>query len=171
MRKLVMIGAVALSLCLVGMEEAFACHRGGCGGGGCGGGHRGHGRCGHGGGCGGGYCGGGHCGGGGCGGGVCASGGYGMPHHAYATEAPAYLVVNLPENAQLTVEGTATTSTSAVRTFQTPALQYGQSYTYTLRADMGRACVMTGVPQPVTVRPGQTTRVSLEIPAGAVASR
>src|SRR5262245_15542099 len=168
MRKLVMIGAVALSLCLLGMEEAWGCHGGGCGGhrGGCGG-HRGHGRCGHGGGCGHG----GHCYGGGCGGGHCAVGGYGGTHHAYATEAPAYLVVNLPENAQLTVEGTATTSTSAVRTFQTPPLQYGQSYSYTLRADMGRACVMTGVPQPVTVRPGQTTRVSLEIPAGAVASR
>src|SRR5215831_6497652 len=115
MRKLVMIGAVALSLCLLGMEEAWGCHGGGCGGRGHRGGCRGHGRCGHGGcGYGGGY-------GSGCGGGHCAVGGYGT-HHAYATEAPAYLVVNLPENAQLTVEGTATTSTSAVRTFQTPPL-------------------------------------------------
>jgi uncharacterized protein (TIGR03000 family) len=169
MRKLVMIGAVALSLCLLGMEEAWGCHRGGCGGGG---GHRGHGRCGHG-GCG--HGGGGHCYGGGygggCGGGHCAGGGYGMPHHAYASEAPAYLVVNLPENAQLTVEGAATTSTSAVRTFQTPPLEYGQSYTYTLRAEVERDGVMSGVTQTVTVRAGQTTRVSLEVPAGAVASR
>ena len=164
MRKLVMIGAVALSLCLLGMEEAWGCHGGGRGG--CGGGHRGHGRCG------GGGCGHGGCGyGGGCGGGHCAVGGYGGTHHAYATEAPAYLVVNLPENAQLTVEGTATTSTSAVRTFQTPPLEYGQSYSYTLRAEVERDGVMTGVTQTVTVRAGQTTRVSLEVPAGAVASR
>jgi uncharacterized protein (TIGR03000 family) len=151
MRKLVMFGAVALALSLWAAEQVSA--HGRCGG---------HGRCGHHG------CGGGYCGGGGCAGGVCGV----MPHHAfYDGESPGMLIVNLPADARLTFDGVATTSTSAQRTFRTPPLQTGQDYTYTLRAEVNRDGVTSEVTQVVTVRAGETTRISLEIPATGVAAR
>jgi len=162
MRKLVMFGAVALALCLWATDEVSARH-GRCGGHGRGH-HRGHHGCGH-------HGCGSYCGGGGCAGGVCG-GMPGMHHHAfYDGDAPGTLIVNLPADARLTFDGVATTSTSEQRTFRTPPLQTGQDYTYTLRAEVNRDGVSSGVTQVVTVRAGQTTRISLEIPATGVASR
>jgi uncharacterized protein (TIGR03000 family) len=60
---------------------------------------------------------------------------------ALATAAPAQapdriarVVIKLPADARLTVDGQATRSTGAVRRFQSPALEPGKTYTYTFVA-------------------------------------
>ncbi len=87
--------------------------------------------------------------------------------------APAALVVSLPADATLTINGVATSQTSDVRRFATPTLTAGQTFYYTLTAEVVRdGQTLTSV-QTVTVRAGETTAVS--IPAEqfglAVASR
>ncbi|MCI0460152.1 MAG: TIGR03000 domain-containing protein [Gemmataceae bacterium] len=150
-------------------------YRGGCGGGGCytggysGGGYGG----GYGGGCSTGHCGpvsgGMICGPGGCHAGH-ASLGAGGTLMASTTPAPASLVVTLPADARLTIDGNQTTSTSGERTFVTPDLQQGRNFQYTLVAEVNRGGERQTVTQRVTVRAGEETRVQLQIPA-AVASR
>lgn len=88
-----------------------------------------------------------------------------MPKGKEEVSAPATIVVTLPAGAKLTVDGNVTTSTAAVRTFVTPAIETGSDYVYTLRAEVEGA-VET---QTVTVRGGQTTNVSFS--NAAVASR
>jgi len=85
--------------------------------------------------------------------------------------APATIVVSLPADARLTVDGNATRSTSDRRTFVTPALESGETYMYTLRAEVvvdGQASVQT---QEVAVRAGQTTDVTFNFTSQGVASR
>ncbi|MBM3993893.1 MAG: TIGR03000 domain-containing protein [Planctomycetes bacterium] len=81
--------------------------------------------------------------------------------------APATIVVNLPANARLTVDGVATTSTSERRTMVTPALEVGESYVYTFRAEVGGQFQT----QQVTVRGGETSTVLFQFPSQGVASR
>src|SRR5437660_8606136 len=52
--------------------------------------------------------------------------------------APATIVVSLPAEAKLTIDGNATRSTSARRVFTSPALEMGQEYVYSLRAEIIR---------------------------------
>ncbi|HEY7157616.1 MAG TPA: TIGR03000 domain-containing protein [Gemmataceae bacterium] len=171
---------------------------GGCGygGGGCGYG----GGCGFGGGYGGGYvmggcssCGGGYGGGfgggyvmggcstcgtgggyvmggvGGCPGGVCTLGG--TTTVAQADVNAATLVVTLPEDARLTIEGEETTSTSAQRVFVSPTLQAGKQYEYTLEAKVLRDGKVQTATRKVTVRPGEVSTVELKLPAASVAAQ
>ena len=77
--------------------------------------------------------------------------------------APATIVVSLPADAKLMVDGVATTATSASRTFATPVLSAGQTYHYTFIAEVVRDGQKLTATQPVTVRAGQTSQV--EIPA------
>jgi uncharacterized protein (TIGR03000 family) len=75
------------------------------------------------------------------------------------TSLPATIVVTLPAEARLTVDGTITSSTSERRTFITPELQTGTDYVYTFTAEVvreGRSVIET---QQVTVRGGETTNV------------
>lgn len=83
----------------------------------------------------------------------------------------ASIVVNLPANARLTIDGQATTSTGSLRVFRTPALEQGHSYTYTLRAEIEREGRTETVSHQVVVRPGEQTRLDIAIPAEGVASR
>ena len=132
------------------------------------------------GGCWGGYS----CGGYGCGGcGGYAYGGYGYSGWGYASssayssgsyvaanQAPATLIVSLPADAKLTIDDAATTSTSAQRVFVTPNLPTGQQFHYTLKAEAmvdGKPIAFSEV---VTVKAGESTRVTLT-PPGGVASR
>jgi uncharacterized protein (TIGR03000 family) len=153
-----------------------ACHRHGGGrhGGHCGGGYAcGGGGCGHGGGCGGGYCMGGGYGGGGCAGGVCYGpmGGDGTAVvMASSTEAPATIVVNLPEDARLTIDGNPTTSVTDRRVFVSPSLATGRDFHYTLKAKVTRDGEPMTVEKTVTVRAGEETHVTLDVPT-RVASR
>jgi uncharacterized protein (TIGR03000 family) len=85
--------------------------------------------------------------------------------------APATVVVTLPADARLFVDGNATTSTSERRTFVTPNLETGWNYTYTIRAEVvrdGRTMVQT---EQVNVRGGQTTNVPFSFSSQGVASR
>ncbi|MGH7172917.1 MAG: TIGR03000 domain-containing protein [Gemmataceae bacterium] len=175
MKKFVLIVAVVAMALLVDSQLASArrgggggCGGGGCGGGGCGGGYM-MGGCGMG-GCGMSYGGGYTMGGGGCPGGVCNVGGGGTVV-AQATSTEATLVVTLPEDATLTIDGENTTSTSANRVFVSPALEQGKEYEYTLKAKVvrdGKPQIITAL---VTVRPGETSQVELKIPAAGVAAQ
>jgi uncharacterized protein (TIGR03000 family) len=75
-------------------------------------------------------------------------------------------VVTLPTEASLTIDGTATTSTSSVRRFETPPLQVGQTYSYTLEAKDGDGTDR----KTITVRAGEETAVTLA-PTRAVSAR
>jgi uncharacterized protein (TIGR03000 family) len=75
--------------------------------------------------------------------------------------APATLIVSLPADAKLVIDDTLTSSTSAERTFVTPALTPGADYKYTLKADVTRNGQTVHVEEKVTVRAGEETRVSL----------
>jgi uncharacterized protein (TIGR03000 family) len=110
-------------------------------------------------------------GGGGCAGGVCAVGGSTSALALFGGGTEAKLIVNLPEDATLTIDGESTTSTSAQRVFVTPALEQGKEYEYTLKAQVLR----DGKPQiataRVTVRPGETSQIELKVPAAGIAAQ
>jgi len=83
----------------------------------------------------------------------------------------AVMVVELPQDATLTVDGTATTSTSANRVLVTPVLEAGRTYNYTLTAQVMRDGVLQTVSRQVAVRAGEETRVNLELPVATVVAR
>jgi uncharacterized protein (TIGR03000 family) len=85
--------------------------------------------------------------------------------------APATLIVTLPADAHLTVDGNATRSTSSVRTFISPPLTPDRDYRYTLKADFQRDGKPVTVSKAVTVRAGQETRVNLASAPNEVASK
>lgn len=134
-----------------------------------------------------GYYGGGCCG---CYGGGYYGSGYGGGYYGYGggyyggaivpapvasgpaqSSTPATIVVNLPADARLIVEGMVTQSTGTRRTFVSPALPPGQSYVYTIRAEIaanGRTSTQT---QEVIVRGGETSNVTFNLSSGTIASR
>jgi len=84
---------------------------------------------------------------------------------------PATIVVTLPADARLTVDGNTTTSTSGIRTFISPALEQGAEYVYAIQAEItrdGRSVVET---QNVTVRAGEVTNVPFTFPAQDIVIR
>jgi uncharacterized protein (TIGR03000 family) len=88
-----------------------------------------------------------------------------------STEAPATIVVSLPADARLLVDGNATTSTTASRTLVTPALQFGSSYIYNMTAEIVREGRTISETQQVTVRGGETATIQFSFPTQTVASR
>jgi uncharacterized protein (TIGR03000 family) len=82
-------------------------------------------------------------------------------------EAPATLVVRLPADAKLTIEGAPTTSTNDVRWFISPPLQAGKDYQYTLKAEVTRDGKKVERTREVTVRAGQQNEVTIDLPAGS----
>ena len=78
-----------------------------------------------------------------------------------ADRAPATIRVSLPADAKLTVDGSATTSTSATRSFVTPPLERGRDFHYTLKAEFVRGKQTITVQEVITVRAGQETVASL----------
>jgi len=94
------------------------------------------------------------------------------PVHASTTTATtATVVVTLPESAKLTIDGQPTKSTSGTRTFATPALEPGKTFKYTLVAEIPVAGKTETVTREIHVRAGEETKVSLSLPAAAVAAR
>jgi uncharacterized protein (TIGR03000 family) len=182
MKKFLLMAAVAFAALLADSQWASA-RRGGCGGG-RGGGGGGCGGCGMmmgcgygGGGMGGcgmmmGGCGMGGCGMGGCGMGM--MGGYGMGGGTTVVQGigtQATLIVSLPEDATLTIDGEATTSTSAQRVFVTPDLEQGKEYEYTLKAKVQRDGKVEIATTKVTFRAGETKPVELKVSAQGVAAQ
>ena len=84
---------------------------------------------------------------------------------------PATIVVSLPADAKLSINDAATTSSAAVRTFESPALEAGKDFHYTLKAEAVRDGQTVTTTKLVTVRGGEETRVSLELPLAGVAQR
>jgi uncharacterized protein (TIGR03000 family) len=85
--------------------------------------------------------------------------------------APATILVNLPAEAKLLIDGASTTSTSSTRLFVSPNLQPGQEYVYTLRAEILRDGQTIAQEQRVTVRAGEETRVPITFAQGGVVAR
>jgi uncharacterized protein (TIGR03000 family) len=107
----------------------------------------------------------------GCGGGVphVPHAGHGK-HVSAASPNAATVVVTLPENAKLTIDGDATTSTSSVRTFETPELVAGKTYSYTLEATFQQDGKPVVVSKKVQIEAGKTASVDLNpTPATGVA--
>jgi uncharacterized protein (TIGR03000 family) len=85
--------------------------------------------------------------------------------------APATVVVSLPAEAKLTVDGTPTVSTSALRRFVSPALEQGQEYYYEFKAEIVRDGKAVTVSRKVAVRAGEETQVAIEAPLASVAAK
>jgi len=75
----------------------------------------------------------------------------------------------VPADARLTVDDVVTKSTSATRLFATPALETGKEFHYTLKAEVVRDGKTYTEIRRVGVRAGEETRVTLDIPAAALA--
>jgi uncharacterized protein (TIGR03000 family) len=89
-----------------------------------------------------------------------------------STPAPARVVVKLPAEAKLFVDGVACPLTSAQRSFDTPPLEPGKTYYYSLKAETNREGRSVAETKRVTVRAGQETIVEFESkPVVATASR
>jgi uncharacterized protein (TIGR03000 family) len=84
--------------------------------------------------------------------------------------APATIVVSLPAEAKLMVDGNATTSITERRVFVSPALERGMEYSYTLTAEVVRDGKTETRTEKVAVRAGEETRVNINFPA-SVASK
>jgi uncharacterized protein (TIGR03000 family) len=77
---------------------------------------------------------------------------------------PATMIVDLPAEANLTIDGEATHAASSQRTFSSPPLQPGKTYSYTLQAEVTRNGQKSTVVRNVDVRAGQVSRISLAFP-------
>ena len=80
---------------------------------------------------------------------------------AAASPNAATVVVTLPADAKLTIDGTATTSTSSERTFETPDLVVGKTYSYTLEATFQKEGKSVVVSKKVTIEAGKTSTIDL----------
>jgi uncharacterized protein (TIGR03000 family) len=84
---------------------------------------------------------------------------------------PATIVVSLPADARLIVDGASTNSTSDRRTLVTPVLEGDSTYVYTMQAEVTREGRVMTQTQQVTVRGGQTSNVQFNFSAENVVSR
>jgi len=74
--------------------------------------------------------------------------------------APATIVVSLPADAKLSIDGYVSTQTSSQRVLVTPPLQPGQEFSYTLVAETTSNGQPMSQQQVITVRAGHQTPVS-----------
>jgi uncharacterized protein (TIGR03000 family) len=77
-------------------------------------------------------------------------------------EAPATVIVRLPADAKLTIDGAATSSTSTQRVFETPTLKAGQDYYYSFKATVVRDGRPVTAEQQVRVRAGLQTPIQFD---------
>jgi uncharacterized protein (TIGR03000 family) len=83
----------------------------------------------------------------------------------------AILVVNVPEDATLSLNDQPSHSTARVRKFVTPPLGQDGEYYYTLKAEANRDGKVLQTTKRVTVRAGQRSEVTLEFGPTGVARR
>ena len=81
------------------------------------------------------------------------------PKKATGAPAPAQVIVQLPEQAELYVDGQRSRLTAATRTVVTPELEPGENYYYTLRAEVVRDGTAIKKDQRVLLRAGEVSRV------------
>jgi uncharacterized protein (TIGR03000 family) len=106
-----------------------------------------------------------------CYGGSCGVPGGGPVLKKAEIAAPATILVSIPENARLLVDGSATRSTSERRSLITPTLEVGSTYVYTLRAEITTDGQTRTETREVTVRAGETSTVQFNLSSPGVASR
>jgi uncharacterized protein (TIGR03000 family) len=85
-----------------------------------------------------------------------------------AADRQATVIVQLPANARLSVDGQYADLTSATRSFVTPELEPGKDYYYTIQAEATREGQALSKSQRVVVRAGQTSRVDFGDLTGTV---
>lgn len=85
--------------------------------------------------------------------------------------APATIVVELPADAQLVVDGYTTRSTTARRVFQSPVLEAGKVYHYNLKAEVVREGRTVTREQRVAVEAGKQSQITFDFANKSVASR
>ena len=85
--------------------------------------------------------------------------------------APASLIVHLPADARLTIDGDPTRSTSGARWFVSPPLEPGMTFHYDLKAEVVRDGKTLTETRRVAVRAGQVSAVTLTFTGQAVASK
>jgi len=93
-----------------------------------------------------------------------------LPKDKGQVSAPATLVVSLPADATLTVDGRPTVSTSATRVFVTPSLAADQQHHYTLTATVMRDGQPVSLTQRVPVIPGRQTSYNFDFGSTQTAS-
>jgi uncharacterized protein (TIGR03000 family) len=76
----------------------------------------------------------------------------------------ATIIVHVPDNATLTVDGKATTSTSSTRRFYSPPLEPGKSYHYNFEAKMERDGQTVKAEKRVDVHAGDTREITITLP-------
>jgi uncharacterized protein (TIGR03000 family) len=89
------------------------------------------------------------------------------PPQDSAGSSRATLVVQLPSEARLTINGATSQMTSGTRTFQSPPLRRGEDYSYTLQAEWVRDGQTVTTGKHVTVRAGEERKVTLTFPSTA----
>jgi uncharacterized protein (TIGR03000 family) len=80
----------------------------------------------------------------------------------------AIVIVDLPADAKLTINGWKSANTNSTRRFRSPPLESGKAYTYDLRAEVvrdGQTMVQT---RQIVVFGGRETRVPFDFPAVGV---
>lgn len=87
------------------------------------------------------------------------------------TAAPAYIAVNVPADATITIDGAPTKSTTTTRVFSTPELTAGTVYYYTVVAQVVRDGQTLVATEKVAVEAGATVQISLNPNAAEVASK
>jgi len=85
--------------------------------------------------------------------------------------APATVIVKIHPSARLTVDGSPTRSTSAVRTFETPDLAPGKTFSYSLTAEFQQGGKTVTVTKLVKVEAGRMVSVDLSKANVAVVSK
>ena len=85
--------------------------------------------------------------------------------------APVSLVVRLPADARLTIDGYPTRSTAGTRWFVSPPLEPGKTYHYDLQAEVMRGGKRLTETRRVAVRAGQGSAVTMAFAGGAVAGK
>lgn len=81
------------------------------------------------------------------------------PKKVTASPAPAQVIVQLPDNAELFIDGQRSRLTAATRTVVTPALEPDEDFYYTLRAEIVRDGKTIRKDQQVLLRAGKVSRV------------
>jgi uncharacterized protein (TIGR03000 family) len=85
--------------------------------------------------------------------------------------APARILVHVPADAQLTLNGKLSRLRQADRTFVTPPLRRGMTYYYNLKAEVTRDGEKLTESRRVVVRAGKKAEVTIRFPASSVAAR
>jgi len=104
---------------------------------------------------------------------------YQSGYYAPGTETPAAsngttratIIVHLPADASLTIDGNPTRSTSDTRTFVSPPLEPGKSYHYLLEAQVKRKGEKVNASRNVEVRAGRESQVYLDFPTSETPPR